>query len=110
MNKGLRCSHQEDPFDTDQLDRCITRRELLVICNLNKMGLNMYRYLLKEGYVYKGRFLIMINDYLKATGQRSKKSFYLGIDELIKWDIIAKSDELNFYYFNIKYFDYDTNN
>jgi hypothetical protein len=64
----------------------------------------MLRYLLSEGNVYKGTFLITTEEYLEEMDLSSAKSFYLGIDNLIVWDVIAKSKEVNFYYINTKFF------
>jgi len=110
MNRGLRCSHTSDPFAVQDIDLTVTKEMLLIICKLSKSGMNMLEYLNKNGYVYKGMFLIDIKDFMETTKLRSKKSFYLGIDNLVKWDILAKTDQVGFYYFNQKYFPgYDSN-
>ncbi len=104
MNRGLRCSHTIDPFANKDIDLIVNREMILILCKLNKSGLNMLEYLNKNGYVYKGMLLIDIKDFLTAMKLRSKKSFYLGIDDLVKWGILAKADQVSFYYFNKKYF------
>lgn len=102
MGRGLRKVHDINPFVNEDLS--IANRDILVLCNLNKQGLSMLRYLLKEGNVYKGKFLITTEDYLSGSELTSTKSFYLGIDNLIVWDVVAKSKEVNFYYINTKFF------
>ncbi len=102
MSRGLRRTHKEDPYTKD---RGISEKELiLTICQLNKSGLNMLEYLIRNGYVYKGRFLITPKDFLESMKLRSNKSYYLGIDNLVKWDILAKSEDVSFFYFNRNFF------
>ena len=99
---ATRRTHKDDPFGEGEE---LTDQEfLLIICQLNKSGLNMLEYLVRNGYVYKGMFLITPKDFLEHTELRAKKSYYLGIDNLVKWDILAKSEETSFFYFNPKFF------
>jgi len=102
MGRGLRRVHDTDPFGSISGD--IEVRDMLILCSLNKQGLNMLEYLLRDGNIYKGRFLISPEDYLSTMKLTATKSFYLGIDNLIRWDIIAKSKDVNFYYINTKFF------
>jgi hypothetical protein len=108
MNRGLRRNHTSDPF-TDELTipNGVDKKSMLLLLKLNKQGLSMLEYLIRHGYQFEDKFLITVTDYLDKMGLRSKKSFYLGIDELVKWDVIAKSNELNFFYINPKYFPND---
>lgn len=102
MNKGLRGVHKEDPFKDITL---ISDKEfLLTICQLNKTGLVMFEYLIRNGYIYKGMFLISYKDFMTEMKLRSKKSYYNGIDNLLKWDVLAKSENVSFFYFNPKFF------
>lgn len=102
MNKGLRGVHKEDPFKDIAV---ISDKEfLLTICQLNKTGLIMFEYLIRNGYVYKGMFLISYKDFMAEMKLRSKKSYYNGIDNLLKWDVLAKSEDVSFFYFNPKFF------
>jgi hypothetical protein len=104
MNRGLRCVHQSDPFLDTPVSTGLTKEEMKIIFQLNKEGMNMLKYLFKHGYEYDGKFLIKMKEYLDIMDLRSNKSFYNGISDLIKWDIIAKSEDANFYYINHKYF------
>ncbi len=102
MARGLRGVHAEDPFvDAEPTS---DKELLLIICQLNKSGLNMLEYLIRNGYVYKGMFLITSKDFLASMELRAKKSYYLGIDNLVKWEVLAKSEEVGFFYFNPKFF------
>jgi len=102
MGRGLRCVHESNPFEEEV--SLMDQRGMLILCSLNKQGLNLLDYLLRHGNVYEEMFVISTDDYLSATGLTSAKSFYLGIDNLIRWDVIAKSKEVNFYYINTKFF------
>ena len=99
---GLRKEHESNPF-LEEVGSMVNR-DMLILCKLKRSGVNMLDYLLRNGNVYEGKFLIYPKEYLKAMGLTATKSFYLGIDNLIVWDIIAKSSELNFYYINAKFF------
>ena len=100
MNRGLRCKHESDPFSDIETQQGIDKRSLLILLKLNKTGLSMLEYLTRHGHVYEGKFLITVRDYLEKMEMRSKKSFYNGIDDLVKWDVIAKSKDVNFFYIN----------
>ena len=102
MGRGIRKTHTEDPFveSEDMTDQ----EFILIMCQLNKSGINMLEHLVRNGYVYKGRFLISPKEFLESTGLIAKKSFYLGIDNLVKWNILAKSEDVSFFYFNPKIF------
>tara|TARA_R110002126_G_scaffold94290_3_gene222685 strand:+ start:1382 stop:1702 length:321 start_codon:yes stop_codon:yes gene_type:complete len=102
MGRGIRRTHTVDPFG--EAEEMSNKELLLILCQLNKPGLNMLEHLVRDGYVYKGRFLISPKDFLKSSGLIAKKSFYLGIDNLVKWNILAKSDDVSFFYFNPKIF------
>jgi len=95
--------HKVNPFD-NQNTISIENRDMLILCSLNKQGLNMLEYLLRNGNVYEKKFLVSPDDYLSEMKFTSTKSFYLGIDNLIRWDVIAKSKDVNFYYINVKFF------
>jgi len=102
MSKGLRGTYKEDPFKDIAV---ISDKEfLLTICQLNKTGLIMFEYLIRNGYVYKGMFLISYKDFMAEMKLRSKKSYYNGLDNLLKWDVLAKNEDVSFFYFNPKYF------
>jgi hypothetical protein len=103
MGRGLRHVHKVNPFD-NQNTISIENRDMLILCSLNKQGLNMLEYLLRNGNVYEKKFLVSPDDYLSEMKFTSTKSFYLGIDNLIRWDVIAKSKDVNFYYINVKFF------
>ena len=102
MGRGIRKVHDFNPFADEPT--FMTSRDMIRLCKLNRQGLNMLEYLMREGNVYKGKFLIPCEEYLKEMKQTAKKSFYLGIDNLILWELIAKSKEVNFYYINTKFF------
>lgn len=108
MARGLRGLHAVDPFN--EADTIDSKEMLLIICQLNKSGLNMLEYLVRNGYVYKGKFLITPKDFLEAMELRAKKSYYLGIDNLVKWDVLAKSEDVSFFYFNKNFFSWYDNN
>ncbi len=102
MSKGLRAVHTEDPFKKSPEQS--TKEMILTICQLNKTGLVMLEYLLKNGYIYKGTFLISYKDFMEVMKLKSKKSYYNGIDNLIRWRVIARTDDAVFFYFNPKFF------
>lgn len=105
MNRGFKKIYQENPFYGDSEENLQALKQvLLTVCQLNKTGVIMLEYLAKNGYVYKGKLLITSKDFLETTELRSKKSFYNGIEDLIKWDLIAKSEDVGFFYYNPKYF------
>jgi len=102
MGRGIRKTHIVDPFVGAE---DISDKEfLLILCQLNKSGLNMLEHLVRNGHVYRGRFLISPKEFLESTGLIAKKSYYLGIDNLVKWEILAKSEEVSFFFFNPKFF------
>ena len=77
---------------------------MLILCSLSKQGVDMLEYLLRDGNVYKGKFLIIAEDYLEYKKLTARKSFYLAINNLVRWDVLAKSKDVNFYYLNSKFF------
>jgi hypothetical protein len=56
--------------------------------------------------LFRGQFVITYLDFSEKTKLRSKKSFYLGVDNLIRYGLIAKTEEAGFFYFNPNYFPY----
>ncbi len=105
MNRGFKKVYEENPYYGDSnKNHYAFKQVLLTVCQLKKTGVIMLEYLAKNGYVYKGKLLITSKDFLETTELRSKKSFYNGIEDLIKWDLIAKSEDVGFFYYNPKYF------
>lgn len=104
MNRGFKKIYSEDPFLDSDVPPNNTKELIILICKLNKTGLLLLEYIARNGYVYKGKLLITPKEFMETTELRSKKSFYNGLDDLIEWGVIAKSEDLGFYYFNKKIF------
>lgn len=105
MNRGFKKIYKDSPWENESnVNLQAYKQVLLTICQLNKTGVVMFEYLVKNGYVYKGKLLVTSKDFLLDTDLKSKKSFYNGIEDLIKWDLIAKSEDVGFFYYNPKYF------
>ena len=105
MNRGFKKIHKDNPYEGESnVNLHAYRQVLLTICQLNKTGVLTLEHLVKNGYVYRNKFLLTSKEFLEATELKSKKSFYNGIEDLLKWDMIAKSEDVGFFYFNPKYF------
>jgi hypothetical protein len=105
MNRGFKKVYEENPYYGDSNENLHAFRQvMLTVCQLNKTGVVMLEYLIKNGYVYKGKLLITSKEFLQTTELKSKKSFYNGLDDLLKWEVIAKSEDVGFFYYNPKYF------
>jgi len=105
MNRGFKKIHKQNPYgEESDVNLKAYRQVLLTVCQLNKTGVSTLEHLVKNGYVYKGKLLITSKEFLETTELKSKKSFYNGIEDLIKWDIICKSEDVGFFYYNPKYF------
>ena len=104
MAKGFRAIHESNPFPQNRSNNLFDVKSMIVLCNLSKSALVMIEYLNKEGCVFEDKFFIPISDYLEKVQFKSRKSYYVGIDELIKFDILAKTKDANFFYINPKYF------
>lgn len=104
MSAPLRKQWDDNPFEEQYVQDVKVKDIVTTICNLDKHGLNMVKYLYIDPCIYRDMFVIVSSDFCKTMKLKSTKSYYLSIDNLIKNGLLAKSTEVNFYYFNPHFF------
>jgi hypothetical protein len=109
MGRSLRKEWEDNPFKElffyyKDSDKEIRNEIVSTLLKLNKNGLNMVEYLHKDPCVYREAFVIIASDFCKSLNLKSTKSYYLAIDNLIKNKVLAKSKEVNFYFYNPLFF------
>lgn len=99
----------ENPFVLER--SYLTIEDLCDLCCINKTGLVLLKFLNETRNIYDSKFHISVDDFLKEQKSLSRKSFYLGVNELIKFNVIAKTKDVNLFFINPKFFPkyYDDN-
>lgn len=91
--------HIKEEVDKERFVK-VFKGQLRFLFDLNKTALKVVGYLMEALPINKDTVLFDLKDCLAYTGFQNKKSVYDGLAELLRKEILAKSDKINVFFVN----------